>query len=81
MPPIPEGLDPKRRRMFRFGDSSVPIGILVQPDGRYAYIANTYSDLVSVVDLREWKVIRSLEAGGEPDGLAWVTLSKRTGEL
>ncbi len=72
MPKSPKETDPRRRRLMRFGDSSVPIGILVEPDGKRAYIANTFSDIVSVVDLEAWKVVGSLKAGAEPDGLAWV---------
>ena len=64
-------------RLFggRFGDSSVPIGILVHPDGRTAYVANANADIISIVDLDAWKTAGVLSAGREPDGLAFSALS------
>ena len=53
-----------------FGTSSVPIGIVVTPDGTRAFIAHSNADQISVVDLESWKVIGALKAGKEPDGMA-----------
>jgi DNA-binding beta-propeller fold protein YncE len=47
----------------------VPIGILVHPDGKRAYVAN--ADVVAIVDLEAWKVVGLLKAGKEPDGMAY----------
>ncbi|HEY4490861.1 MAG TPA: cytochrome D1 domain-containing protein [Acidobacteriota bacterium] len=60
-------------RLFgaQFGASSVPIGIVIHPDGTRAYIANSNADAVAVLDLQEWKVIGTLKAGKEPDGMAY----------
>jgi hypothetical protein len=55
-----------------FGDSPVPVGIAVAPDGRRAFVANTYADVVAVVDLERLVVTGHLSAGREPDGLATV---------
>lgn len=65
--------DEMQRRLFRdtFGRSPVPIGILIRPDGREAFVANTNADVVSVIDLSTWRIARRLTAGREPDGLAW----------
>jgi len=75
---VPMKLDPKdaKGRLFgdRFGQSPVPIGVLVPPDAGRAYIANAQADLVAVVDLQQWKVVDALEAGREPDGMAWSPL-------
>lgn len=83
MPPIPDTVDPRKRRLFggRFGNSSVPIGILIEPSGERAYIANTYSDLVTVLDLSAWTVLRSIETRTEPDGMSWVPAPARREEL
>lgn len=64
-------------RLFggQFGDSSVPIGILVRPDGKVAYVANANADLVSIIDLESWKTAGVLGAGREPDGLGYSPLS------
>jgi len=52
-----------------FGSSSVPIGIVLDPDGRTAYVAHSNADLISVVDLESWTVTGTLAAGREPDGM------------
>ena len=52
--------------------TGVPIGVLVSPDGRRAYVANANADLVTVVDLAERRVVGYLPTGREPDGLAWA---------
>ncbi len=52
--------------------TGVPIGVLVSPDGRTAYVANANVDAVTVVDLIELRVTGYLRTGREPDGLGWV---------
>ena len=52
--------------------TGVPIGVLVSPDSRRAYVANANADLVTVVDLRERRVVGYLTTGREPDGLGWA---------
>ena len=52
--------------------TGVPIGVLVSPDGRTAFVANANADLVTVVDLERRLVTGYLPTGREPDGLAWV---------
>ncbi|MFQ5864752.1 MAG: cytochrome D1 domain-containing protein [bacterium] len=60
-------------RLFsdRFGDSPVPVGILIHPNGEQAYVANTNADIVAVIDLNSWQITNSLKAGREPDGLGF----------
>lgn len=48
-------------------------GIQMQPDGARAYVACTPDDYVAVIDLKTLTVSARLEAGRQPDGLAWVT--------
>ncbi|HEX4032686.1 MAG TPA: YncE family protein [Terracidiphilus sp.] len=47
-------------------------GVLVQPDGARAFVSCGPDNYVAVVDLHSWKVIGHIDAGGEPDGLAWA---------
>ena len=47
-------------------------GILVQPDGSRAFIACTPDNYVAVLDLKTLEVTGRIDAGGEPDGLAWA---------
>jgi len=64
------------KRLFgsRFGRSPVPVGILVEPGGQRAYVANTNSDVVTIVDLETFEIEGRLVAGSEPDGLGWSAL-------
>lgn len=64
------------KRLFgnQFGTSPVPVGILIEPSGRYAYVANTQADVVTVIDLKDWKIADRLTAGKEPDGLGYSKL-------
>ena len=57
-----------------FGQSPVPIGVLVEPSGRRAYVANAAADAVVVIDVATWKVVARIETGAEPDGLGWSPL-------
>jgi YVTN family beta-propeller protein len=47
-------------------------GIVVQPDGRRAYVACSPDDSVAVVDLQTLAVVGRIDAVGEPDGMAWA---------
>jgi YVTN family beta-propeller protein len=58
-------------RLMPFGDSSVPIGIVVEPGGARAYVAHANADEISILDLAKWEVVGSLRAGQEPDGMAY----------
>ena len=51
-------------------------GILVQPDGARAFVACTPDNYVAVIDLNTLEVTGHLEAGGQPDGMAWAARSK-----
>jgi YVTN family beta-propeller protein len=61
-------------RLFsdRFGKSPVPVGLLIAPDGKRAWVASTNADVVSAIDLDALAVVGRLTAGKEPDGLAGV---------
>ena len=47
-------------------------GIVMQPDGARAYIACTPDNYVVVIDLHSIEVTGHIQAGQNPDGLAWV---------
>jgi len=49
-------------------------GILVQPDGTRAFVSCGPDGYGAVIDLRTLTVTDRIEAGGEPDGLAWAAL-------
>lgn len=58
-------------RLLAFAEGSTPIGVVVAPDGRRAWVAHAGADAVSVVDLTTWTVSGQLTAGKEPDGMAY----------
>ncbi len=47
-------------------------GVLVQPDGQRAFIACSGDAYVVVLDLKSLSITGHIEAGGNPDGLAWA---------
>jgi YVTN family beta-propeller protein len=47
-------------------------GILMQPDGLRAYVACTPDDYVAVIDLKTLTMTGKIDAGKNPDGLAWA---------
>lgn len=70
-----EAEDPEDRLFGdRFGDSSVPIGIEIAPDGERAYIAHANADRIQVLDLESWETVGTITAGREPDGMAYSTV-------
>jgi len=47
-------------------------GILIAPDGSRAYVAVSTGDKIAVVDLKTLEVVGQIDAGKQPDGLAWA---------
>lgn len=65
--------DPATRREVQ----RVPIGhgaagIQIEPDGARAFVACTPDNYVTVIDLHSLTVLGKIDAGQEPDGLAWA---------
>ncbi len=48
-------------------------GILIAPDGSRAYVAVSTADKIAVVDLKTLEVVGQIDAGKQPDGLAWAS--------
>ena len=55
-----------------FSHTTVPVGLLMHPNGKVAFIAASNSNNVLVLDLKEWEIIGELEAGDHPDGMGFV---------
>ena len=64
-------------RLFgdRFGESSVPIGVVVDSTGERAFVAHANADVITEVDLSSGKVLRLLHAGREPDGMGYSAVN------
>ncbi len=54
------------------GDTALPIGARVDPDGKRAYAAVSGGDVVAVIDTATWKVVSRWRTGREPDALAII---------
>ncbi len=54
----------------RFGKSPAPVGVLISPDGKRAWVAATHADVIAVIDLEKLRVEDAWPTGKEPDGLA-----------
>lgn len=75
---LPEGAKTKTEdRLFgdRFGDSTVPIGIEIAPSGDRAFIAHANADVIQVLDLESWETVTVLDAGAEPDGMGYSSVT------
>ena len=62
----------KRTQVKQINIGHGAAGIIMQPNGMYAYVACTPDNYVAVIDLKNLEVINKINVGGEPDGLAWA---------
>lgn len=51
------------------GDSALPIGVFVHPDGSRAYVAISGANEVAVIDTASWEIVDLWKTGREPDAL------------
>jgi len=65
-------IDVATRRVTRRVAIGSAAGIQMQPDGARAYVACTPDNYVAIIDLTKLEPAGRIEAGGQPDGLAWV---------
>jgi YVTN family beta-propeller protein len=71
-PPVPADTD-SVRYFAEFEGTSIPIGLVI-PDNETAYVANTRSDVVTVIDLVHFEIKGHFQAGVEPDGINFTVL-------
>jgi YVTN family beta-propeller protein len=62
-----------RKTVKRIAVGHGAAGIVMQPDGVRAFVACSPDGYVAVIDLHSLEVAGRIEAGRDPDGLAWVT--------
>jgi YVTN family beta-propeller protein len=65
---VPTQKEVKRMQIGRGGGG----GILIQPDGQRAYVAFAQDGFVAAIDLNTLEVVGKIDAGPNPDGLAWA---------
>jgi len=61
-----------RREVKRVPIGHGAAGIVMQPDGSRAFVSCTPDNYVTAIDLSSLTVVGRIEAGQEPDGLAWA---------
>ncbi|WP_439131700.1 cytochrome D1 domain-containing protein [Polaribacter sp.] len=49
-----------------------PVGILMHPNGLYAFVSNFTAGRVEVIDMKSFKIVSSIKVGQMPDGLAII---------
>jgi len=62
----------RANRLLDFDLSPVPIGIVTNPEGTRAFVANSNADIVTVIDTKTWKIVDRFPTGKEPDGMAYI---------
>jgi DNA-binding beta-propeller fold protein YncE len=50
----------------------IPTGILIPRGSPFAYVAVSGENHIAVVDLKTFKVTKTIAAGASPDGMAWL---------
>jgi len=66
-----------RREIAQIQTGPVPIGILIEPSGQRAFIANSGGDTVSVLSMETLRVLTRIRTGRVPDGMAFVEGGKK----
>lgn len=49
-----------------------PVGILMHPNGQYAFVSNFTASRVEVIDMLNFTIVSSIKVGQMPDGLALI---------
>jgi YVTN family beta-propeller protein len=61
-----------RKTIQRIAVGRGAAGIVMQPDGARAFVACSPDNYVAVINLATLEVVGHIDAGGNPDGLAWA---------
>lgn len=49
-----------------------PVGILMHPNGLYAFVANSNANKIEVIDMKTFELVSNIGTGNIPDGMAFV---------
>ena len=67
----PDGLDLQTFKVTRTVETGAGAhGVAIDREGRYAYITNTYADSVSVLDIKDGKLVTTVRVGKGPNGIS-----------
>ena len=70
--PVSPGRRPPASPLWLVGSAglSAALAVVVDRDGRYAYVTNTYANSVSVLDVKDRKVTKTVPVGKAPNGIS-----------
>ncbi len=73
---IPIPFDPSKKRaeavLGDMGNSAAPLGILLEPGGKRAWVATAALGEIVEIDLIALMITRTIHAGNNPDGMAYI---------
>jgi YVTN family beta-propeller protein len=49
-----------------------PVGILIHPNGKYAFVANSNANRIEVIDLNTLAIVSTIKSGLIPDGMSLI---------
>lgn len=49
-----------------------PVGILIHPNGLYAFVANSNANKIEVIDMKTFTLVSTIGTGKIPDGLTYA---------
>jgi YVTN family beta-propeller protein len=61
-----------------YENHTVPLGLSISPDGKWAFVANGGADALTIVSIAKRDVITVIFVGREPDGVAYTPLVRAT---
>ncbi len=61
-----------RSEHARIPMGQAPTGILIPAKSPHAYVAVSGENQIAVVDLKSFKIVKTIATGGSPDGMAWA---------
>jgi YVTN family beta-propeller protein len=71
---IPLGLRSPQEGAPKVGTDPVPEGLLIEPRGHYAFVAESALSRVATIDLARLAVQGFIQTGHGPDGMSWAYL-------
>ena len=49
-----------------------PVGLLMHPNGLYAFVANSNADRIEVIDMKSFEIVSTIGTGRIPDGMTFL---------
>ncbi len=63
-----------RKEIKRLKIEGTPVGVLVEPNGKRAFVAAMTANKIVVINLENLTQVGEIETGTGPDGMAWTVI-------